>query len=232
MHAAGLKNSPSPGERRSLLFRRVQSSFVTGERRSGRRPEAPADRRAEGFTGLEAALILIAFVMVAAVFSFTVLGSGYFTTQKAQKTVYTGVEQSTSALTVVGDVYGIGETAGSLDTVRCTLGTAAAGEGVDLSRLGVTVSTADLMATLRPADPLFAPAAVPGEWCICAKNGDTATPLFLAGGEQATLIVRLPAGAALSGGERLTVEIYPPAGAAVTITRTIPPITSMVTILT
>ena len=38
----------------------------------------------EGFTGLEAAIVLIAFVVVAAVFSYVVLGAGFFTTQKAQ----------------------------------------------------------------------------------------------------------------------------------------------------
>ena len=46
----------------------------------------------EGFTGLEAAIVLIAFVVVAAVFSYVVLGAGFFTTQKAQQTVHTGVK--------------------------------------------------------------------------------------------------------------------------------------------
>ena len=31
----------------------------------------------EGFTGLEAAIVLIAFVVVAAVFSYVVLGAGF-----------------------------------------------------------------------------------------------------------------------------------------------------------
>ena len=42
----------------------------------------------EGFTGLEAAIVLIAFVVVAAVFSYVVLGAGFFTTQKAQQVIY------------------------------------------------------------------------------------------------------------------------------------------------
>ena len=36
-----------------------------------------------GFTGLEAAIVLIAFVVVAAVFSYVVLGAGFYTTQSA-----------------------------------------------------------------------------------------------------------------------------------------------------
>jgi flagellin FlaB len=53
-------------------------------------------RNDEGFTGLEAAIVLIAFVVVAAVFSYVVLGAGFFTTQKSQETVYKGVEQATT----------------------------------------------------------------------------------------------------------------------------------------
>jgi archaellum component FlaF (FlaF/FlaG flagellin family) len=52
----------------------------------------------DAFTGLEAAIVLIAFVVVAAVFAYVVLGAGFFTTQKAQETIYKSVEQSTSNL--------------------------------------------------------------------------------------------------------------------------------------
>ena len=41
----------------------------------------------DAFTGLEAAIVLIAFVVVAAVFAYVVLGAGFFTTQNAQKTI-------------------------------------------------------------------------------------------------------------------------------------------------
>jgi flagellin FlaB len=37
----------------------------------------------DAFTGLEAAIVLIAFVVVAAVFAYVILGAGFFTTQKA-----------------------------------------------------------------------------------------------------------------------------------------------------
>ena len=66
-------------------------------------------RNDEGFTGLEAAIVLIAFVVVAAVFSYVVLGAGFFTTQKAQETVYKGVEQSTANIQMIGNVYGLSD---------------------------------------------------------------------------------------------------------------------------
>ena len=66
----------------------------------------------EAFTGLEAAIVLIAFVVVAAVFSYVVLGAGFFTTQKSQEVVHTGVQQASSTLEVVGNVYGVTATSG------------------------------------------------------------------------------------------------------------------------
>ncbi|MFA5222458.1 MAG: archaellin/type IV pilin N-terminal domain-containing protein, partial [Methanoregula sp.] len=67
----------------------------------------------EGFTGLEAAIVLIAFVVVAAVFSYVVLGAGFFTTQKAQETVHTGVAQATSAVELSGPVMVQANSAGN-----------------------------------------------------------------------------------------------------------------------
>lgn len=58
----------------------------------------------EAFTGLEAAIVLIAFVVVAAVFSFVVLGAGLFTTQKSHEVVYAGVGSAASNMVVKGDV--------------------------------------------------------------------------------------------------------------------------------
>ena len=77
----------------------------------------------EGFTGLEAAIVLIAFIVVAAVFSYVVLGAGFFTTQKAQETVYRGVEQSTTNVQSVGHVYGLASnTTEGIDQIRFSIG--------------------------------------------------------------------------------------------------------------
>jgi PKD repeat protein len=60
----------------------------------------------DGFTGLEAAIILIAFVVIASAFSYTMLSAGFFTSQKSQEVVHTGLSQASSGLLVVGEVYG------------------------------------------------------------------------------------------------------------------------------
>ena len=64
-----------------------------------------------GITGLETAIILIAFVVVASVFAYTVLSAGIFSSQKGQEAIYTGLEQTRSTLELKGSVLaaGLGE---------------------------------------------------------------------------------------------------------------------------
>jgi len=63
-------------------------------------------KKESAFSGLEAAIVLIAFVVVAAVFSYVMLGAGFFATQKSQEVTYSGIKQSTSNLVLDGQLYG------------------------------------------------------------------------------------------------------------------------------
>ena len=65
-------------------------------------------QKESAFSGLEAAIVLIAFVVVAAVFSYVMLGAGFFATQKSQEVTYSGIKQSTSNLVLDGQLYGNG----------------------------------------------------------------------------------------------------------------------------
>jgi len=65
-------------------------------------------REEKGITGLETAIILIAFVVVAAVFAYTVLSAGLFSTQKSQEAVYSGLEEAQSTTELKGAVLGDG----------------------------------------------------------------------------------------------------------------------------
>jgi flagellin FlaB len=100
-------------------------------------------RNEKGFTGLEAAIVLIAFVTVAAVFSYILLGAGFFATQKSQEVVHTGVKQATSSMEIVGTVVARGNNSdGSYDKIKnvtFTLQTAAGGQPIDLSKTLITV---------------------------------------------------------------------------------------------
>ena len=48
----------------------------------------------KGITGLETAIILIAFVVVASVFAFTVLSTGIFASERSKETVFAGLEEA------------------------------------------------------------------------------------------------------------------------------------------
>jgi flagellin FlaB len=58
----------------------------------------------KGMTGLETAIILIAFVTVAAVFSYAVLSAGLFSAERGKETIYAGLEQAKSNMEIAGSV--------------------------------------------------------------------------------------------------------------------------------
>jgi len=88
------------------------------------RPNKRSLRRDKrGFTGLEAAIVLTAFIVVAAVFSYMVLGAGFFSTEKAKSVIHTGVETATSSAEVTGDVIGHGWLNGSVNASTGKWGT-------------------------------------------------------------------------------------------------------------
>jgi flagellin FlaB len=75
-----------------------------------------AYRGQRGITGLETAIILIAFVVVAAVFAYTVLSAGLFSTQKGQEAVYSGLREAQSTLELKGGVIATAGAPGAEDT--------------------------------------------------------------------------------------------------------------------
>ncbi len=94
----------------------------------------------DAFTGLEAAIVLIAFIVVAAVFSYVMLGAGFFATQEAQRVVHTGSQQASSSMEIIGNVYGVATSAGAdnLAYIKFTVGTTAGGSPVDLTKVVVS----------------------------------------------------------------------------------------------
>jgi len=91
----------------------------------------------DAFTGLEAAIVLIAFVVVAAVFSYVILGAGFYTTQKAQETVYKGVEQATTNVQMVGNVYGLTGASTVINTIKFSINLAPGAPSVDLRGMNI-----------------------------------------------------------------------------------------------
>ena len=96
-------------------------------------------RSEKGITGLETAIILIAFVVVASVFAFTVLSTGIFASERSKETVFAGLEEAKSSIEPRGSVIaykGRIDTSTATDTIykiSFVVSNAIAGEPVDLT---------------------------------------------------------------------------------------------------
>ena len=76
---------------------------ILSERRAPRR----LLREQRGITGLETAIVLIAFVVVASVFAFAVLTTGILTAEKSRTVAIGGLQEAQSSLALRGGVLGI-----------------------------------------------------------------------------------------------------------------------------
>ena len=90
-----------------------------------------------GIIGVESAIVLIAFVIVAAALAFVVLNMGFSTTQKAKTTIISGLNEASSGLEVSGKVTGIGCTTACgatpvLNVTSIPLKVASGGDSVNL----------------------------------------------------------------------------------------------------
>ena len=98
-----------------------------------------------GITGLETAIVLIAFVVVASVFAFAVLNTGLLSLEKSKEATLGGLRETSSTLSLRGDLIAdsnSGKTA--IDLVKFVLAPAStASESVDLSTTGSVITYLD-----------------------------------------------------------------------------------------
>jgi len=90
------------------------------------------DENQKGITGIETAIILIAFVIVASVFAYVVLSAGLFSTQKAKEAIHAGLEEAQCTIEVKGNIYGL-MTGGILQEIYFTVGTTTGGDSIDFT---------------------------------------------------------------------------------------------------
>ncbi len=91
-------------------------------------------RHEKGITGLETAIILIAFVVVAAVFAYTVLSAGLFSTQKSQEAVYSGLKEAQSTLELRGSIIATANaTNGTVKQVSFIVANVLGGQAIDFT---------------------------------------------------------------------------------------------------
>ena len=102
----------------------------------------------KGITGLETAIILIAFVVVAAVFAYTALSAGLFSTQKAQEAVYSGLQEAQSTLELRGSVIATANSSdGVVQQVTFTVANVLGGESIDFTEPSAANATGQALST-------------------------------------------------------------------------------------
>jgi flagellin FlaB len=175
-------------------------------------------KREEGITGLETAIILIAFVIVASVFAFVVLSTGLFSAERGKETVFAGLEKARGNLEVRGaltvtdtDTNG---TIDSSDEIEFNVGLAAGGFPISLNPAAYTNT---VVINWIDAQDRVANVGYTVTWIL--DDGET----LLEVGELAELTVNPPAGSTLVSNENFTLEVVPPSGGTLLINRTMPP---------
>jgi len=191
-----------------------------------------------GFTGLEAAIVLTAFIVVAAVFSYMVLGAGFFSTEKAKAVVHAGVEQTTSACELAGDVIGLSNGESGLENVTLYLQLTAGQSPIDLDTMGIAytdkyVYNGSLVhdEDATDTDHNSIDVSTNGTWDFAfvedklRDRGDDNN--MLDANEKVQVYIWLPADAGNGNGfveanEWFQIEVKPEAGGAITIRKTVP----------
>ncbi|AKB67434.1 archaellin/type IV pilin N-terminal domain-containing protein [Methanosarcina mazei] len=196
----------------------------------------------KAFTGLESAIVLTAFVVVAAVFSYVVLGAGFTTSDTAKKTIDEGVKQTTSSVELAGDVIAEGTPAvittaddpetpendpvygtfPSVDTIKITLQLTAGQSPVDIG----SGSGAGMMVISYSDSGLYFPVTEWTQTFIGDDDGDT----VLEQHEKVQIDITVPDESMLKDEDvknvvnrEFRLEIKPKIGAIVPITRVTPP---------
>ncbi len=177
----------------------------------------------QGITGIETAIILIAFVIVASVFAYVVLSAGLFSTQKAKEAIHAGLDEARSTLEIKGNMYG--RMVNSILTeVSFTLATTTGGDMIDFTPPSTGNITNKVVISYSDAYQMFSSL----NWTLTKLNTDTADNL-LDSNELFLIVVDLsPVSANVSDEKkprpyhRFSLEIKPPVGAVLILERTIP----------
>jgi flagellin FlaB len=169
-----------------------------------------------GVTGLETAIILIAFVIVASVFAYVVLSAGLFSSQKAKEAVNAGLGSTMAVVQIKGDII-----AKMSDNVVSQIifgvGIPPAGSPLDFSPPTDNVSA--VVISYQDQNN-YIPSC---NWTVqrlSTINNDN----ILDPGEVFQVTVNMPTGGGISVGpyDSFLMEIKPPNGPVLPIERTIP----------
>ena len=194
-------------------------------------------RSKRGIVGIEAAIVLIAFIIIAAALSYVVVNMGFYTTQKTKETMQTGLDESLSALQLDGVVTAkTSETSSDILYVLIPVKLSAGKASIDLKNESVIVSVYLSNATLLNIyqgvesvasttwDSLNSTLELSDNQAKFAIYNNDADDV-LESNEKAFLMIRLDSTSAdgmLGEYKTVKVEVRTAKGAALTVVRTAP----------
>jgi flagellin FlaB len=162
-------------------------------------------------TGLSTAIILIAFVTVASVLSYSVLSAGIFSSEKGKETIYKGLTKASNTLELSSFVLGLSPNETKLESVQFFLGLSMPNEKVDSRSIIVNFWDDETHAEGCTTTAVLA-----------SDSLERGTDYLIEQDEQFKVTVIIPTGANVTAYETFTVEVLPPTGDTVKITRTLP----------
>ena len=170
----------------------------------------------EGITGLETAIILIAFVIVASVFAYVVLSAGLFSSQKTKEVITGGIQSTMSTMEIKGNVVAKMEN-NVVSHIYFCVGVPAAGSAVDFSQ---TAENTSLM-VISYSDATYMVQSM--NWTInklsTVNNDDILDPTELF---QIDLIMPTSGNFTLGAYDRFSIEMKPSDGPTLIFERTVP----------
>ena len=183
-------------------------------------------RGEKGMTGLETAIILIAFVTVAAVFGYAVLSAGLFSAERGKETIYAGLEEAKSNMELSGSVLAKSDDETNVRYILFTVKNAIAGNPIDLTECdGTSSATNKTVISLTTKNDYLNNV----KWSKIAIGKANSNNL-LEQGEQFEITIDLfDLGDNKSLSENLTandtfnLQVKPSLGSTITIQRTLPP---------
>jgi flagellin FlaB len=172
-------------------------------------------REDRGITGLETAIVLIAFVVVAAVFSFVVLSTGLFSSERGKETVYAGLQKTRGSMELTGGTI-VTTNATQVLTIRMGLTLAAGGDSVNLdagdTNNRTVISYQDDVVTDNSLT--YTTTEIVGDGDELLEQGELAEILIDLATECATCVI--------TENETFTLELKPPTGSYLVVQRTAP----------
>lgn len=171
-------------------------------------------RDERGITGLETAIVLIAFVVVAAVFAFVVLSTGLFSSERAKETVHAGLAKTRGSMAMSGSLVAESD-ATRLTSATFGLTLAAGGDSVNLNPTDPTNRT-----VISYIDSSYTNNNLPYTVEVVTGNAD----FLLEQGELLEVTIDFSADASIDIGTNttFTIEVKPPSGSYLVIQRTTP----------